>query len=71
LAAALIAQHDRIVGNIDCIAGTVQIDQLLAGHRATERNDAGFCARSGERTVAARQSSQLHRAKRSDRQTSG
>jgi hypothetical protein len=67
----LIAQHDRVVGHIDRIAGTVQIDQLCAAHHATQRDDAGFGARSAERAAAARQSGQLHRAKRSDGQTSG
>jgi hypothetical protein len=71
LTAALATQNDRVVGHIDCIAGAVQIDQLLAAHHATQRDNAGFCARSAERVAAARQSRELHRGKRSHGQTNG
>jgi hypothetical protein len=71
LTAALIAENDRVVGNIDGIAGSVQIDHLPAGHNPAQRDDAGFCACTAEGAAAARQSRQLHGAKRSNRQASG
>jgi hypothetical protein len=71
LTTALITQHDRIVGDVDRIAGAVQIDHLRAARHATQRDNAGFCARSAERGAAARQSRELHRGKRSHGQTNG